>query len=82
MTATRELQFLLSIEQAEALVTLRRRGPGASLDPEAMYGLTAAGLIEVSEFRQVVLTERGDLAYASLLRNREYPAWPNMRSPN
>ena len=49
----------LSIEQREALLALRSRGPGARLDQDALYGLASAGLIEVNSERRVVLTARG-----------------------
>lgn len=57
----------LSVAQSEALVTLRSRGPGASLDQEAIYGLASAGLIEVSDDRRVVLTPRGEMAHTDQL---------------
>jgi hypothetical protein len=66
MPATRELHLSLSIEQKEALLTLRSRGPGALLDQEVLYSLAIAGLIEVNAARRVVLTEQGETACASM----------------
>lgn len=66
MPATRELHLSLSIEQAEALRTLRSRGPGALLDHNALHDLARAELIEVNGARRVVLTARGEAAYAEL----------------
>lgn len=62
MPATQEFQ--LSIEQRRALVELGSHSPKAMLDPQALAGLVAAGMVKVSENHHAVLTTRGELSYA------------------
>ena len=62
-------QLSLSTAQCEAILELGSRGSGGSFDPQAMSELFDLGLIEVrNEDRRVVLTERGQMAYAVFAR--------------
>jgi len=56
----------LSPAQCEALLALGSEGPGAAIDLQALSSLVSAGMVEVNKSRQVVLTARGEMAFAYL----------------